>query len=108
MKTKENGVTLIALVITIILILILASLGTTIGTETINSTAFTQFKAELKIMQDKVNELNQENKIENGRDLTKDEQEKIFNNQETSDISDIIFNSVTTDEEKNNIKNGFK
>ena len=61
MKTKENGVTLIALVITIILILILASLGTTIGTETINSTAFTQFKAELKIMQDKVNELNQEN-----------------------------------------------
>ena len=120
MKTKENGVTLIALVITIILILILASLGTTIGTETINSTAFTQFKAELKIMQDKVNELNQENKIENGRNLTENEQEnkiengrnlteneqeKIFNNQE---ISDIIFNSITTEEEKNNIKNGFR
>lgn len=106
MKTKENGVTLIALVITIILILILASLGTTIGTETINSTAFTQFKAELKIMQDKVNELNQENinKTNNGRELGPDEKNEIFS---IPEISKIIFDSVSTVEEKNNIKDGF-
>lgn len=104
MKTKENGVTLIALVITIILILILASLGTTIGTETINSTAFTQFKAELKIMQDKVNELNQENinKTNNGRELGTDEKNEIFS---IPEISKIIFDSESTEE--NNIKDGF-
>lgn len=107
MKTKENGVTLIALVITIILILILASLGTTIGTETINSTAFTQFKAELKIMQDKVNELNQENinKTNNGRELGTDEKNEIFS---IPEISKIIFDSESTEEEKNNIKDGFR
>ena len=107
MKTKENGVTLIALVITIILILILASIGTTIGNSTINSTAYTQFKAELKIMQDKVNELNQENinKTNIGRELRNDEKNEIFNIQE---ISNIIFDSESTEEEKNNIKNGFR
>ena len=106
MKTKENGVTLIALVITIILILILASIGTTIGNSTINSTAYTQFKAELKIMQDKVNELNQENinKTNNGRKLGPDEKNEIFS---IPEISKIIFDSVSTVEEKNNIKDGF-
>lgn len=105
MKTKENGVTLIALVITIILILILASIGTTIGNSTINSAAYTQFKAELKIMQDKVNELNQENidKTNIGRKLSEDEKNeinKIFENN--------IFYRESTEEEKNKIKNGCK
>lgn len=100
MKTKENGVTLIALVITIILILILASIGTTIGNSTINSTAYTQFKAELKIMQDKVNELNQENikKTNIGRELSDDEISKI------KEILKNIFDSELTEEE---IKKGF-
>lgn len=106
MKTKENGVTLIALVITIILLLILASIGVTIGTSTIDSAAFTQFKSELKIMQSTVNELNQSNKINIGLlpDLT-DNQKNILN---IPAISDIIFFNGATEEEKTKIQNGFK
>ena len=69
MKTKESGITLTVLVITIILILILASIGTTVGTEAMEFAKFTQFKAELKIIQNKVNELNQENKTDIEQEL---------------------------------------
>ena len=107
MKTKENGVTLVALVITIILILILASIGVTAGTATLDAAAFTQFKTELKVMQDKVNELNQENKIDIEQELTPkltDEQKDIFN---ITKISDIILKGKTK-EQQENIKNGFR
>lgn len=103
MKTKENGVTLMALVITIILLLILTSIGFTVGNSTIDSAKFTQFKSELKTMQTKVNELNQENKTDIGQELT-DEQKSIFN---VTAITDIIFNGKT-DEEKTKIQNGFR
>ena len=102
MKTKESGITLTVLVITIILILILASIGTTVGTEAMDFAKFTQFKAELKIIQNKVNELNQENKTKIGTPLTNIQRE-IFNIKE---ISDIIFDGET--EEIDNIKNGFR
>lgn len=104
MKTKENGVTLLALVITIILILILASIGVTVGTSTLDTAAFAQFKSELEVMQDKVNGLNQENKTDIGKELT-DEQKDILNN--ITVISDIIFNGKNK-EEKIKIQNGFK
>ena len=102
MKTKESGITLTVLVITIILILILASIGTTVGTEAMDFAKFTQFKAELKIIQNKVNELNQENKTKIGTPLTNIQRE-IFN---VKEISDIIFDGET--EEIDNIKNGFR
>ena len=47
-KTKENGITLVALVITIVVLLILLSLGINSGIPTLQSAHFTQFKNELK------------------------------------------------------------
>lgn len=104
MKTKENGVTLIVLVITIVLLLILATVGTTVGTSTLNSAAFTQFKSELKVMQNKVNELNQNNEKEKGTDLN-EEQKAVLNNIES--VSDIIYKDIS-DSDKSKIQEGFK
>lgn len=107
MKTKENGVTLIILVITIIILLILATIGVTIGTSTLDTAGFTQFRSELKIMQDKVNELNQDNKTDFENELKKltDDQESILNIKE---ISDIIFKDKETEDEKREIRKGFR
>ena len=60
MKRKSHnskGVTLIALVITIILLLILASIATYSGIDIINSSKLTAFTTEMKIMQTQVNNL---------------------------------------------------
>lgn len=103
MKTKENGVTLIALVITIILLLILASIGITVGTSTLDSAAFTQFKSELKVMQNKVNELNQSTEKNIGADLS-EKQKNILN---IEVISNIIYKDVSS-EDKEKIQNGFR
>ena len=103
MKNKEKGVTLVALVIMIILLLILASIGYTVGDSTIDTAKFTQFKSELKVMQSKINELNQENKTDIGQKLT-DNQKSILN---ITAISDIIYNGKT-EQEKTKIQNGFR
>lgn len=103
MKTKENGVTLIVLVITIVLLLILATVGTTVGTSTLNSAAFTQFKSELKVMQNKVNELNQNNEKEKGTDLN-EEQKAVLN---IESVSNIIYKDIS-DSDKSKIQEGFK
>ena len=102
MKTKENGVTLMALVATIIILLILAGVGTTVGRDSIKTARFTQFKNELKILQDKVNELNQDNNLEIGQAIN-EEQKNILN---IDVISNIIYKDAT-DEEKIKIQNGF-
>ena len=57
MKKNEKGVTLIALTVTIIVLIILASVGITSGISTINSSKLTKFTAEMKTMQENVNEL---------------------------------------------------
>lgn len=54
---KDKGITLVALVITIVVILILASVATYSGMDAIKSSEFTRFSAELKIMQTQVNDL---------------------------------------------------
>ena len=53
---KQNGITLVALVITIIVMLILAGVATYSGIEAIENTKYTKFMAELKIMQTYVND----------------------------------------------------
>lgn len=102
-ETKEKGVTLIGLAITITLLLIISSIGIKIGTSTIDSTKFYQFKEELKILQTKINELNQNNEIDLGKELS--QTQKNFLN--TKIISDIVYNG-RTEEEKAKIQNGFK
>lgn len=57
MKKSNAGITLISLVITIIILLILASIGINSGINTIKSSGMTKFTTEMKIMQLKVNEL---------------------------------------------------
>ena len=103
-KIKETkGVTLIALVVTIVVLLILASIGINSGQDAINSAKFNEFKSELKIMQTKVNELNQSNETEIGTELT-EQQKNIFN---VENVYNIIFENKF-DEEITNIKNGFR
>lgn len=70
MKNRK-GITLISLVITIIVLLILASIGTYSGINIIKSSKLTAFTTELKIMQTQVNTIYQENKGANiGAELT--------------------------------------
>ena len=57
MKEKNSGITLVSLVITIIVLIILASITVYSGISTIRSSRLTKFTTELKMMQQKVNEL---------------------------------------------------
>lgn len=57
MKKNNSGITLVSLVITIIVLLILSSIAVYSGVSTIRSTRLTKFTTELKMMQQKVNEL---------------------------------------------------
>ena len=79
MKRKNcnsKGVTLLALVITIIVLLILAAVATYSGMDIIQSSKLTAFTTEMKIMQTQVNDLYDKwksgeiNKDEIGKDLT--------------------------------------
>lgn len=81
MKRKNcnsKGVTLLALVITIIVLLILAAVATYSGMDIIQSSKLTAFTTEMKIMQTQVNDLYDKwksgeiNKDEIGKDLTYD------------------------------------
>lgn len=54
---NSKGITLITLVITVIVIGILASVGTYSGIEVINSSKLTRFTTEMKLIQTKVNEI---------------------------------------------------
>ena len=51
MKKEQRAITLISLVITIVILLILATIGIGAGIETINSSKLTKFNTEMKIMQ---------------------------------------------------------
>lgn len=102
-KTEEKGVTLVALVTTIIILLIIVSIGTTAGSSAIEYAKFTRFKEELKVLQTKVNELNQNNQVDIGTPLT-NEQKNIL---KISTISEIIYNGKS-EEEKNKITDGFR
>ncbi len=102
-KTKENGITLVTLVITIIVLLMLTSIGTTAGISTINMAKFNQFKNELQMLQTKVNGLNQENKTDIGTELTTTQQNIL----DIEEVSNIIYKD-RTDEKKTDVKNSFR
>lgn len=57
MKKNNSGITLVSLVITIIVLLILSSIAIYSGVGTIRSARLTKFTTEMKMMQQKVNEL---------------------------------------------------
>ena len=100
---QENGVTLVILVVMIIILLILASIGVTSWNQAIEYAKFNEFTAELQVMQSKVNELNQNKKMDIGADIT-EYQKKILDIEE---IRNIIFKNKT-DKEITKIKDGFR
>ena len=102
-KTNERGVTLVALVTTIIILLILSTIGVTSGKSTIEYSNFNKLKNKLTILQTKVNELNQQNKTDIGQEIG-DDQKAILNNEV---VSSIIYKN-RNDEEKNSIEAGFR
>lgn len=81
MKNKK-GITLVSLIITIVVLLILASIATYSGISVIKSSSLTAFTTELKIMQTQVNamyETEKEKAKEYGKRITGNEQAiKIF------------------------------
>ena len=94
---KENGITLMSLVITIVILIILASIATYSGIEVIKSSKLTKFTTEMKIMQTQVNELYQ--KMQDG-DTTIKELGKIISEIGNQTQVNNVFNAVgiTTDE----------
>lgn len=93
---KKHGITLISLVITIVVLLILVSIATYSGINVINSSKFTTFTAELKIMQSQVNEIYQKYKD----DGTVKIDETTYSGEEILNIGQEITDSIKTQADK--------
>lgn len=98
MKKEINsakGITLIALIVTIIVILILASVGTYNGIEAVKTAQLNKFISEMKIMQIQVNNIY--DKYKNGEEVLGYKDEVILNNigktVDSSSKADSVFNS---------------
>lgn len=104
-NTKESGITLIALVITIIIVTILASIMELSGAKTVNLAKYNHFVNELQIIQTKVEELSDEDKTEiNGiSPISNDQKKKLSDNLE---VANIIYNNKTEDGKKD-VENTF-
>ena len=71
LKENKKGITLVSLIVTVIVLLILASIATYSGINVISSSKLTTFTTELKIMQTQVNALYEEDSTkEYGDELT--------------------------------------
>ncbi len=91
-REKNNGITLVSLVITIAVLIILASIGTYSGIEFIKQSKLERFTTEMKVMQTEVNDLydrynNGEDVLNLGKGLDTDKQQA--NNVFTSGASGI-------------------
>jgi Tfp pilus assembly protein PilE len=69
--SNNHGITMLALVITVILMLILTGLTYSYGKDTIESAKMTAFTTELQIMQIEVNNESNQEKIKNARNENK-------------------------------------
>lgn len=84
---KENGITLVTLVIGIIILLILASIATTAGLDSIRTAKKTSMITELEMIQEKVNTIYEKRKL-NQNDVT-------YYNSLGQDISVVNSNTIT-------------
>lgn len=89
MKNKK-GITLVSLIITIVILLILASIATYSGISVIKSSRLTAFVTELKIMQTQVNAMYEEN---GGKDPLGEEIIK-GNSEEVAEKASIVFTNL--------------
>ena len=105
---NDKGITLVALAITIILIITIASIGISAGTDTISSAKYTAFQSELEIIQSKVNEISEEYQRENkqiGDSLTSLNQEVL----NTAEVTKELNKKAGQDSSRlESIKNGFR
>ena len=103
--TNEKGVTLQALIITIVLLLILTSIGAAAGTSALEYSKYSKLKTELQLLQTKVNELNENNDSSKGQDLNNvnNAQKEIL---EKEEVKSIIYKGK--EDKKDEVKNGFK
>ena len=98
-KVNQKGVTLLALIITIVILLILASIATYSGIDIIRSSKLTTFTAEMKIMQTQVNKLYDQwksgeiNIDESNGNITKQE-----NGQTVNIGKDLTYDSTVEDQ----------
>ena len=60
---KQNGITLIVLVVTVVLLLILIGLGVTYSRKSIDDMKFNQFSSELKVVESRLNVISKEIKM---------------------------------------------
>ena len=100
MLKNSNGVTLIALTVTIIVLGIIATIGTYTGLETIENARYSNAISELKSMQAKINEIYE--KYKDSDDETKlkiENQGKSIS--EVEDKADIAYESVLTNKKNN-------
>ena len=109
MKNKgEKAITLVSLIITIIVLIILAGIGITVSTSSLEFSKYEVFKTELKLMQTKINQVTEEYTKENkqiGVALT-DKSKRVFDTTEvTEQLTKKAEESGITIEE---IKNGFR
>ena len=100
--TNENGVTLQALIITIVLLLIVTSIGATAGTSALEYSKYSKLKTELQLLQTKVNELNENNDSSKGQDLNNAQKEIL----EKEEVKSIIYKGK--EDKKDEVKKGFK
>lgn len=110
-NSNEKGITLIALVITIIILIILASIGINSGLSTIRSSKYIAFKNEMNLLQTKVNEIYSTKKEEmNTYGIDKDH----MTNEQKNTVNEILSQSEVNEilnSKSNNIeelKKGFK
>lgn len=89
MCNKNRGITIVALVITIVILIILTSVATYSGIEVVRSSKYTVFTTELKIMQTKVNEWYEEYK--NGKNDVLSLGEEISSNQNVQNQANKVF-----------------
>lgn len=103
-KYKEKrGITLVTLIITIVLLAILSALTVNAGTQSLSNARFKAYAYELKILQEKVNELNQNKEFNLGEELTP-EQKALLNKKEINDVLSKEKNETEVQE----IKSGFR
>ena len=109
MKNKgEKGITLLALVVTIGVMILLAGMGAYTSTSSIKSSHYDVFKTELKIMQSQVNQITEEYSKENkkiGVELT-DIEKEILNTEEVAE--QLTKKAEDADMTIEEIQNGFR
>lgn len=101
-ELKNNkGITIVALIITVILMLILVSVATYSGINTYKNTEVTKFVAQMQLIQTKIDGLVEENNIENiGEEITTDETKK--------NIIDLAYTNGEIQSNTDEYKNKFK